>query len=116
MPQLDIYILNNMLIIFLIIFAFNYNWNAISLLFVLNIIFRLRKIKMQLKKKIIFYFLNEILDYFKIKFYWNILLYKNNIFKKILFFFICEDILDIKISVRNLKNIQFILENKKEKR
>ena len=99
MPQLDIYIICNMLYGVIILFIFAYMLNINNILIIINILLRLRKLKLFLEKKYIF----KNLQYIKkkknviiYKFYSYLLSLKFNIIKKIIF---VENIKDI----RNLK-------------
>ena len=99
MPQLDIYIICNMLYGVIILFIFAYMLNINNILIIINILLRLRKLKLFLEKKYIFKNLQYILKKKNViiyKFYGYFLSLKLNILKKIIF---VENIKDI----RNLK-------------
>jgi len=99
MPQLDIYIICNMLYGVIILFIFTYVLNINNILIIINLLLRLRKLKLFLEKKYIFKNLQYILKKKNViiyKFYGYFLSLKLNILKKIIF---VENIKDI----RNLK-------------
>jgi len=95
MPQLDIYIICNMLYSVIIIFIVAYMLNINNILIIINLLLRIRRLKICLDKKYIYKILKESLIKINLKFYRQVFylnMLKLQIFKKI---FITEDILDI---------------------
>lgn len=101
MPQLDIYIICNMLFCILFVFIFIYKLNISNMLIILNIILRIRKIKIQIDKKYSYLLLKEILINSSLRVYKYIFFNKNNLFKNVYKFFILGDILDISTLKKN---------------
>lgn len=95
MPQLDVYIICNMLYCVIFAFVSIYIWNLSETLMIINIILRIRKLKLSLDKKYINNLLKEIFTKVSVKFLKNVL--KLNYLKlKILEQnFIKKDFLDI---------------------
>ena len=95
MPQLDVYIICNMLYGVIIIFIVTYMLNINNILMIINLLLRIRKLKMCLDKKYIYKMLKEGLIKVNLKFYRHIFylnLLKLQVVKK---YFILDDILDI---------------------
>ena len=106
MPQLDIYILCNMLFCVLFVFIFVYKLNISNMLIILNIILRVRKIKIQIDKKYSYLLLKEVLINSSLRIYKYILINKNNLFINIYKLFILEDILDISTLKKRIKKLK----------
>lgn len=95
MPQLDIYIICNMLYYVIIIFIAAYMLNISNILIIINLILRIRKLKLSVDKKYIYAVLKASLVKVNLRLYIHILniqILKLEIIKK---YFIFEDILDI---------------------
>lgn len=96
MPQLDIYIICNMLYSVISIFLIVYILNISNILIKINLILRIRKLKFFLLKKYIYNVLLESLNKMDILYYKYILYIKNNQLLKIQKLFFTEDIFDLK--------------------
>lgn len=96
MPQLDIYIICNMLYSVILIFILIYILNISNILVIINLILRIRKLKFFLDKKYIYKILKENLKKINIKIYKYIFYLKYNQLLKIQKIFFVDDILDIK--------------------
>ncbi len=95
MPQLDVYIICNMLYGVIIMFIATYLLNVSNMLIIINLILRIRRLKISLDKKYIYEVLKESLIKLNLKFYRHIFymqLLKLELIRK---YFITEDILDI---------------------
>src|SRR5690349_2307000 len=95
MPQLDVYIIYHMLFSVIFIFILIYILNISNILVIINLILRIRKLKVYLDKKYIFMVLKESLKKIRLKFYEHLLklsFYKLKLIKK---YIINNDILDI---------------------
>ena len=69
MPQLDIYIINDMLFSVILILILVYLLNVSNTLVIINLILRIRKLKICLDKKYIYMILKESLKKVHLKFY-----------------------------------------------
>lgn len=104
MPQLDTYIIFDMLLCSIFILILVYILNTSNILIIINLILRIRKLKIFLDKKYIYMILKESLKKICLKFYENI--FKLHFFKLKLIrkYFIVDDILDISnLKKENLK-------------
>ena len=95
MPQLDVYIICNILYSVIIIFIVTYMLNINNIIIIINLLFRIRRLKMYLDKKYIYKAIKEglikvNLRFYRYVFYLNVL--KLQIIKK---YFTIEDLLDI---------------------
>lgn len=95
MPQLDVYIICNILYSVIIIFIVTYMLNINNIIIIINLLFRIRRLKMYLDKKYIYKAIKEglikvNLRFYRYVFYLNIL--KLQFIKK---YFTIEDLLDI---------------------
>ena len=107
MPQLDVYIICNMLYGVIIIFIVTYMLNINNILMIINLLLRIRKLKMCLDKKYIYKMLKEGLIKVNLKFYRHIFyiqLLKLELIRKYL---ITEDILDIYILKKILTQLYY---------
>jgi len=86
MPQLDIYIIWDIIFYVLIVWLYIYKLNISTIIIILNIILRVRKIKMQGDKKYSYFLLKEILINMKLKIYEYSFSNKYNILKKKIIF------------------------------
>src|ERR1700761_8988052 len=96
MPQLDIYIICNMLYSVIFVFILIYILNISNILIIINLILRIRKLKFFLEKKYIYKILKESLKKINLKFYKYIFFLKYNQLLKIQKYFFIDDIFDIK--------------------
>ncbi len=103
MPQLDIYIICNMLYSVIFVFIIIYILNISNILIIINLILRIRKLKFFLDKKYIYKILKESLRKMNLKFYRYIFLLKYNQLLKIQKYFFVDDIFDIKNLKKNIK-------------
>lgn len=103
MPQLDIYIICNMLYSVIFVFIIVYILNISNILIIINLILRIRKLKFFLDKKYIYKILKESLRKINLKFYKYIFYLKYNQLLKIQKFFFVDDIFDIKNIKKNIK-------------
>ncbi len=103
MPQLDIYIICNMLYSVIFVFIIVYILNISNILIIINLILRIRKLKFFLDKKYIYKILKESLRKINLKFYRYIFYLKYNQLLKIQKFFFVDDIFDIKNIKKNIK-------------
>jgi len=103
MPQLDIYIIFGMLFCVLFVFLFVYKLNISNILIILNIILRVRKIKIQIDKKYSYLLLKEIFKNSLLRAYKYIYINKNKALKDIYIYFISDDILDISTLKKKVK-------------
>ena len=71
MPQLDVYIIYDMLFSVIFIFILVYILNISNILVIINLILRIRKLKIFLDKKYIYMLLKESLKKICLKFYDN---------------------------------------------
>jgi len=101
MPQLDVYIICNMLYSVILIFIIIYILNISNILIIINLILRIRKLKFILDKKQIYEILKESLKKIGLKFYKTIFYLKYNQLLKIQRYFFVDDIFDIKNLKRN---------------
>ena len=69
MPQLDVYIICNMLYSVIFVFIIVYILNISNILIIINLILRIRKLKFFLDKKYIYKILKESLRKINLKFY-----------------------------------------------
>jgi len=102
MPQLDIYIICNMLFAVIIFFIVTYMLNINNILIIINLILRIRKLKLCLDKKYIFKSLKEALIKINLKFhryYFFLMVWRFQILKDL---FVVEDILEINKSKKDL--------------
>lgn len=102
MPQLDIYIIHDMLFSTIIIFILVYIINISNNLVIINLILRVRKLKICLDQKYIYMLLKESLKKVRLKFYeytFKLYFYKFKFIKK---YFINDDILDISNLKKNI--------------
>lgn len=95
MPQLDVYIIYDMLFSVIFIFIIIYILNISNILVIINLILRIRKLKIYIDKKYIYILLKESLKKVRLKFYEYIFKLYFNKFKLIKKYFINDDILDI---------------------
>jgi hypothetical protein len=102
MPQLDVYIICNMLYSVIIIFIIIYILNISNILIIINLILRIRKLKFILDKKQIYEILKESLKKIGLKFYKFVFYLKYNQLLKIQRYFFTEDIFDIKNLKKNI--------------
>jgi hypothetical protein len=103
MPQLDIYIICNMLYSVIFVFILINILNISNILIIINLILRIRKLKFFLEKKYIYKILKESLKKINLKFYKYIFFLKYNQLLKIQKYFFIDDIFDIKHLKKNLK-------------
>ena len=103
MPQLDVYIICNMLYSVIFVFIIVYILNISNILIIINLILRIRKLKFFLDKKYIYKILKESLKKMNLKFYRYIFLLKYNQLLKIQRYFFVDDIFDIKNIKKNIK-------------
>ena len=102
MPQLDVYIIYDMLFSVIFIFIVIYILNISNILVIINLILRIRKLKLYIDKKYVYILLKESLKKTRSKFYeyiFKLYFYKFKIIKK---YFINEDILDISSLKKNI--------------
>jgi hypothetical protein len=76
------------------------------MLIILNIILRVRKIKIQIDKKYSYLLLKEVLINSSLRIYKYILINKNNLFINIYKLFILEDVLDISTLKKKIKKLK----------
>lgn len=95
MPQLDVYIICNMLYGVIIIFIATYMLNISNILMIINLILRIRKLKLSVDKKYIYEILKESLVQVNLKFYRSVFYIQLSKLDMIKNYFIFEDILDI---------------------
>ncbi len=110
MPQLDLYIICNMLYSVIVLGVLTYMLNIQSILIIINLLLRLRKLKVFLEKKYIFRSLKYILKLKKIIIYklYCYLLSNQLIFaKKFLLTENFEDIRNLKVSDIKFYNFKF---------
>jgi hypothetical protein len=94
MPQLDVYIICNMLYNVILVFIAAYMLNISNFLIVINLILRIRRLKLSLDKKYIYNILKESLIKCNLRYYryiFNMQLIKFELIKK---YFIQENLLD----------------------
>jgi hypothetical protein len=94
MPQLDVYIICNMLYNVILVFIAAYMLNISNLLIVINLILRIRRLKLSLDKNYIYNILKESLIKCNLRYYryiFNMQLIKFELIKK---YFIQKDLLD----------------------
>jgi len=103
MPQLDVYIICNMLYSVIFVFIIVYILNISNILIIINLILRIRKLKFFLDKKYIYKILKESLRKINLKFYRYIYILKYNQLLKIQRYFFVDDIFDIKNLKKNIK-------------
>jgi hypothetical protein len=103
MPQLDVYIICNMLYSVIFVFIIIYILNISNILIIINLILRIRKLKFFLDKKYIYKILKESLRKINLKFYKYIFVLKYNQLLKIQRYFFVDDIFDIKNLKKNIK-------------
>jgi len=101
MPQLDVYIICNMLYSVILIFILIYILNISNILIILNLILRIRKLKFFLEKIFIYKILKESLKKTGVSFYKTLFFFKYNQILKMQKYFFAEDILDIKNLKKN---------------
>lgn len=102
MPQLDVYIIYDMLFSVIFIFILVYILNISNILVIINLILRIRKLKISLDKKYIYMLLKESLKKVRLKFHEHVFklhFYKFKLIKK---YFINYDILDISNLKKNI--------------
>ena len=112
MPQLDIYIICNMLFSVIIVFIIIYILNISNILIIINLLLRVRKLKFFLEKKQIYKILKEGLKKIKLKFEKFTFYLK---YKQILMihkFIFWSDAFDLK----KLFDIKNYIKNKKKKK
>jgi hypothetical protein len=102
MPQLDVYIICNMLYSVILIFIIIYILNISNILIIINLILRIRKLKFILDKKQIYEILKESLKKINLKFYKVIFSLKYNQLLRVQKYFFVEDIFDIKNLKKNI--------------
>lgn len=110
MPQLDLYIIFDMFYSVIIFGIFVYLLNIQNLLIMLNLLLRLRKLKIFLEKKYIFKLLQYTLKLKTIiiyKLYYNILMKQLNFIKSNLFAENLEDIRNLKIYNLKIYNLKY---------
>lgn len=95
MPQLDVYIICNMLYSVIIIFIATYMLNINNMLIIINLILRIRKLKICLDKKYIYKFLIENISKINLKIYENIFYIETKQWMILKKYFFKKDILDI---------------------
>jgi hypothetical protein len=105
MPQLDIYIICNMLYSVIFIFIAIYILNISNILIIINLILRIRKLKIYLDKKYIYMLLKESLIKINLKFYKYLFQFEFYKFKLIRKYLLKEDILDISNLKKNIIKI-----------
>ena len=96
MPQLDIYIICNMLYSVIFVFIIIYILNISNILIIINLILRIRRLKFFLDKRYIYKILKESLKKINLKFYKYICLLKYNQLLTMQKYFFKNDIFDIK--------------------
>ena len=104
MPQLDIYIICNMLYSVIIVFIIIYILNISNILIIINLLLRVRKLKFFLEKKQIYKILKESLKKITLKFQ-NFTFYLK--YRQVLTihkFIFSNDAFDIKNLIKNNKN------------
>ena len=108
MPQLDVYIICNMLFWVITMFIFTYMLNINNILLQINLLVRLRKLKISLDKKYISKILKESLFNLTLCIY----IYTCNlsilILKKIKDHYLIKNVID----QSNLKKFLYVLQNK----
>lgn len=108
MPQLDIYIICNMLYGVIIMFIVTYMLNINNILITINLLLRIRKLKICLIKKYILKILLENLLILKIRLYFYIFNRINSILKEYKHDYVLKNILD----VSNLKYFLYEIQDK----
>lgn len=108
MPQLDVYIICNMLFWVIIMFIFTYMLNINNILFQINVLVRLRKLKICLDKKYISKILKESLIKLNLCIYIYICNLSILILKKIKDYYLIKNVIDNS----NLKKFLYALQNK----
>jgi hypothetical protein len=103
MPQLDIYIICNMLYSVIIVFILIYILNISNILIIINLLLRVRKLKFFLEKKQIYKILKEGLKKIVLKFQNFTFYLKYNQILIINKFIFSNDAFDIKNLIKNRK-------------
>ena len=108
MPQLDVYIICNMLYGVITLFIFTYMLNIVNVLITINLLLRIRKLKICLDKIDIAKLLKEALFIIKLRYY----IYTFDFLK--LFYKRYKDTYYMKycIDKLNLKNFLYVLQDK----
>jgi hypothetical protein len=99
MPQLDVYIICNMLYYVILVFIIAYMLNISCILIRINLILRIRRLKLSLDKKYIYNILKENVTKYNLRFYKYIFYLQQIKLRLIKKYFINEDLLDFSIKI-----------------
>jgi len=103
MPQLDFYIICNMLYSVIFMFIVIYILNTSNILIIINLVLRMRKLKNYLDKRYVYLLLKESLVKINLRFQLNIFKFKYLKIKFIQKYLITEEFLNFSNINKNLK-------------